>query len=50
MYNKNTKNLNPIDKKRFIRENEHMMKPPRMEGSTKNTGGRSNKKQKKSSN
>lgn len=43
------KNFNPIDKKRLIREKDHMTTPPRMEGKAKNAGMRPIKKQKRNS-
>ena len=30
------KNFNPTDKKKFIRQSDHLTTPPRMEGRSKN--------------
>ncbi|MFA5742751.1 MAG: hypothetical protein WCX77_03040 [Candidatus Paceibacterota bacterium] len=39
---------NPIDKKRFLRESNHLTRPPRMEGKAKNEGMNPIQKKKKS--
>jgi hypothetical protein len=41
------KNLNQVDKKRFLRESNHLTRPPRLEGAVKNRMMNPIKKKKK---